>query len=222
MLSTHTDIDSFLNDSCASAYWKDKNGSYRGMNAVFVRVSNAKSPVDVLGKTDRDLLWAEQAPILIKNDQEVIHTGCTKMVLEPVKSFTGDIHYYLSHKTPVRARSGKIMGVLGQSFLIDNGNSIATAIDEVNKFGFSIPESTQKKLAGIESSHKASCLTKRQMECLFYLVKGMTIKQIANTLHLSPKTVEHYLDAVKTKLNCDTRSQLIEKALQLNVIREKL
>lgn len=60
-------------------------------------------------------------------------------------------------------------------------------------------------------------LSKRQSECLYYLTKGMSIKQIAKKVNLSPRTVSHYLDAVKIKLNCTRRSDLIEKVFGMNL-----
>ncbi|WP_019215119.1 response regulator transcription factor [Legionella tunisiensis] len=80
----------------------------------------------------------------------------------------------------------------------------------------------QIQVVGTQPFTRGSHLTKRQMDCLYHLVKGMTIKQIANTLNLSPKTVEHYLDAVKVKLKCRNRAELITVALQMPAIREQL
>lgn len=57
-----------------------------------------------------------------------------------------------------------------------------------------------------------SHLTQRQKDCIFYLTKGMTIKQIAKKLNLAPKTIEHYLKNIRTKLNCKTRAELIIKS----------
>ena len=64
-------------------------------------------------------------------------------------------------------------------------------------------------------------LTNRKVECLYYLVKGMTQKQIASHLHLSPKTIEHYIEQLKQQLNCDSRYELISKALSYQEIRDK-
>lgn len=65
-------------------------------------------------------------------------------------------------------------------------------------------------------------LSKRQIDCLYCLVQGMRIKEIAKSLSISPRTVEHYIDMVKAKLNCNSRFELIEKALKMKIIRERL
>ena len=65
-------------------------------------------------------------------------------------------------------------------------------------------------------------LTKRQTDCLYYLVQGMTVKQIAETMSLSARTVEHYLEAVKSKLQCKKRSELISRALKMKSIKDRL
>lgn len=61
-------------------------------------------------------------------------------------------------------------------------------------------------------------LTKQQTACLKHLAFGFTHKQIAETLGLSAKTVEHYLDTVKVKLKCDSRSELILQAIERGLI----
>jgi DNA-binding CsgD family transcriptional regulator len=53
-------------------------------------------------------------------------------------------------------------------------------------------------------------LSKRQLQCLYYLSRGKTLKEIAKILNLSSKTVEHYLEITKSKLKCSKRSELIE------------
>lgn len=60
-------------------------------------------------------------------------------------------------------------------------------------------------------------LSTRQFECLYYLARGMTMKQIARKMMLSPKTIEHYLAAIKNKMSCSTRYELIEKAISAGI-----
>ncbi len=65
-------------------------------------------------------------------------------------------------------------------------------------------------------------LTQRQADCLFYLTKGLTAKEIAQVIKLSPRTVEDHIERVKVKFHCLSRGDLINKALTLNFIKNKL
>ena len=69
---------------------------------------------------------------------------------------------------------------------------------------------------------KPKLLTDRQLDCLYYLVQGMTIRQIGEVMQLSARTVEHYLEAVKSKLQCKSRAELISAALKMQSIKDRL
>lgn len=65
---------------------------------------------------------------------------------------------------------------------------------------------------------RKSRLSSQQRKCLLYLTQGLTIKGIAAKLKLSPRTVEHYLEAIKIKLNCCNKAELYVKASELGII----
>ena len=54
-------------------------------------------------------------------------------------------------------------------------------------------------------------LSLREEQCVRYLLEGMSNKQIAWQLQLSTRTIEFYLDNVKSKLSCKNKTQLIDK-----------
>ena len=60
-------------------------------------------------------------------------------------------------------------------------------------------------------------LSKREIECAYYLIRGMTAKQIAKIIFLSPRTIEHYIDRIKSKFKCKSRSDLIMSILNTKV-----
>lgn len=74
--------------------------------------------------------------------------------------------------------------------------------------GFSIP---------IQQTSLIS-LSKQQTACLKQFAMGCSYKQIGSNLGLSTRTVEHYLNAVKLKLNSETRSELILQAIERGLI----
>jgi DNA-binding CsgD family transcriptional regulator len=61
--------------------------------------------------------------------------------------------------------------------------------------------------------HHHKNLSDRQLECLFLLMRGKTSKQIAAILELSPRTIETHIEDIKEKFNCQSKSELIEKAI---------
>lgn len=63
-------------------------------------------------------------------------------------------------------------------------------------------------------------LSKREKQCLFYISRGRTIKEIANLLNLSPKTVEDYWESVRIKLNCDIKSELVDRYIQYTLLSD--
>ena len=195
-------------------YWKNKKGIYLGVNDAELKMLGLNSCNDMIGQTDRDMLWRAQAPMLMGNDQEVMSTEHTQTYIESVQRSNGTIVHCLSHKTPLRSRTGKIMGILGFSFSLGHDKQIATACAEMMNI---VPDPGVRnhfQECELRSRIASLGLTQRQADCLYYLIKGMTMKQIARALHLSPRTVEHYLDAIKIKLNCDYRSELIEKVFK--------
>ena len=64
-------------------------------------------------------------------------------------------------------------------------------------------------------SQKASLLSKRERECLIFLLQGKTAKETAANLGLSPRTVESYFENIKKKLECWHKGDLFETALIL-------
>lgn len=58
-----------------------------------------------------------------------------------------------------------------------------------------------------------SKLSKRESECIFYILRGMTTKQMADVMNLSPRTVEGYLLNIRNKLDCKNRYEIISTVL---------
>ncbi len=52
-------------------------------------------------------------------------------------------------------------------------------------------------------------LTKRQLDCLTLLSKGLTAKEIARKLNISFRTVEKHIDAMRERLGCKNRTEIV-------------
>lgn len=54
-------------------------------------------------------------------------------------------------------------------------------------------------------------LTKREADCLFHLIHGQTTKEIARSLNLSPRTIESFINRLKSKTGISNKSLLSQK-----------
>lgn len=61
-------------------------------------------------------------------------------------------------------------------------------------------------------------LTERQTEVLFLLAEGLTYQEIAERMHLSVKTVDHHVSAVRFKLGVSTRADAVAVAERVGII----
>jgi DNA-binding CsgD family transcriptional regulator len=57
-------------------------------------------------------------------------------------------------------------------------------------------------------------LTERELDCLIYTTLGMSAKDIGKKLGLSNRTIESYLQTLKQKLGCHSKSQLLKLIYQ--------
>lgn len=60
-----------------------------------------------------------------------------------------------------------------------------------------------------------SKLSKREMDVAKQMIQGYSANEIALQLSLSKRTVESYIENLKTKLACYSKAELIQKCLDL-------
>lgn len=101
-----------LNNIPAGVFWKDRELRYLGVNAMFRKVSNYDE--DVVGKTDYDFPWVEQAEALRADDKYVMDNNAPKLYyVEPLRNADGKIHYNEVSKVPLVDTNGNVFGVMG-------------------------------------------------------------------------------------------------------------
>lgn len=154
---------------------------------------------DIIGLHIFDIIRETQASHqLIENNKRVLIDNKKMVFFERSTSKNSTEITGLSYKQPLKNNHNKPCGTVGIAFLIDNKESL------------------------FSDGHSEIALSNRQIDCLYYLTKGMTSKQIAQRLQLSPRTVEHHFEAIKEKLNCHSRTDLVEKAHQVTAIKQRI
>lgn len=85
------------------------------------------------------------------------------------------------------------------------------------------PEVTSRVLKVVSSSHGIPsdvALSKREMDVLKCLAKGMTSAQIAKDLFISENTVKTHVRHILEKLEASNRAEAVSRAIHLGVIRQ--
>ena len=63
-------------------------------------------------------------------------------------------------------------------------------------------------------------LTHREAQCMLLFIRGKTVDKVAKCLALSPRTVEYYLNNMKVKLKCRTKSELIGRIMETRFLEK--
>ena len=118
-MNQHTlDMTHLLKILPGSVYWKDREGRYLGCNDYMTQMAGFNSSQEVIGKTDYEMPWREQADALVAIDQTVMRTGIEQNVKEIARRADGALATYLTTKMPLRNDQGDIIGILGMSMEI--------------------------------------------------------------------------------------------------------
>jgi two-component system, NarL family, invasion response regulator UvrY len=73
----------------------------------------------------------------------------------------------------------------------------------------------------VAETASADALTAREFEVLRLVVQGLPLKDIANALGLTPKTVSNHQSAIKQKLGAESAVQLVRIASRLGLVPQQ-
>ena len=114
LLQTQNMLQSVLDTIPARVFWKDLDGVFLGCNRLLAVDGGLDSPEQIIGKTDYDFGWAEQAELYRADDAAVVKSGEPKIGYEePQTTPDGKQIWLRTSKIPLREPNGEIIGVLG-------------------------------------------------------------------------------------------------------------
>src|SRR3990167_5101195 len=96
-------------------YWQDKNNVFLGCNDAQAKSAALKSRKEIVGKTNYDMIWRDQAGELDCINNQVIKEGKAYVVEEHANMALGPA-IFLTEKVPLRNEKQQIIGTLGISF----------------------------------------------------------------------------------------------------------
>jgi len=97
-------------------FWKDRQSVFLGCNQKLAVMAGKKSPDEVVGKTDYDMVWHEEAAIFQAKDRELMDAGQPLYhFMEELQAHDGSRIWLETNKIPLYNESGQIIGILGVS-----------------------------------------------------------------------------------------------------------
>ena len=95
-------------------FWKDRASRFLGCNSPFAKDAGLGSPEEIIGKSDFDMSWRDQADTYRADDLSVMETGIPKIGYEePQTTPAGDRSWLRTSKIPLKDAAGNIIGTLG-------------------------------------------------------------------------------------------------------------
>ncbi len=95
-------------------FWKDRDLRFLGSNTLFAKDAGVGRPEQLIGKTDFDLSWRDNAEIYRVDDQRVIDSDTPSLsVEEPQITPTGERTWIRTSKVPLHDDAGEVFGLLG-------------------------------------------------------------------------------------------------------------
>jgi DNA-binding NarL/FixJ family response regulator len=117
----------------------------------------------------------------------------------------------------------RVLRAGGRGYIMkqEGGKKLMAAIRQVLEGKIYVSEKMSAKVLELFSGHRpgstsspVESLTDREFEIFQLIGKGLTTLQMAQQLHLSPKTIEVHRANVKTKLNLKTAPELLRYAVR--------
>lgn len=173
-----------------------------------------KSPFNIYGKryADFNCKASENAEIYESNDCWVF-THRKKFSFLSFLEFSDGWKLTLGEKSHLVNDEEELLGLIAYWTDITNFSLI-----DLSRFLVNLDAKTHGKVKK-QFVYTIECensnpyrLSQRQLECLFFLLRGKSSKEIGKILNLSPRTIESYIDEIKLKMGCSIKSQVIEKA----------
>jgi DNA-binding NarL/FixJ family response regulator len=176
--------------------------------------SNGKAFLDDLDTELPDVVFMDiEMPVLngIETTQRALEVDPGMRII--ALSMDGEEEYYT-----------KMIGAGARGFIVKNSGireveeAIRSVMEDRNYFSQEILSGLVKNLTRKKKPNREGELTDREMEVLYHICKGLSNKEIADTLFLSKRTVDKHRENLLMKTGSRNTAGLVMYAIQSGII----
>lgn len=187
------------------------------VNQEYCNLVGVQKRDSLIGKTVANLPCdaSECAEIFWKEDKKVIETGKEQRFLNIVKLANNEWKVINLNKKPIYNEDSQLSSILYNitvqydNFMQDFGIKMAKALE------IQVPSMVENQYSICIENSTLDKISKKEGECLFFLIHGKTYKEIAEIQGVAPRTITDHIERLKFKLHCNSKSELISRAIEL-------
>lgn len=203
-MTTFNDLMALTSDVCVI----EQNAKAVYMNDPAVIRSGRASLKDCLGTTIFDVAKAETAHTITAHQKNTLRSKALQILEYDFHCKNDALVYRCLLFSMLWYRENNEYGGMLDLAIVSGRDNLAESLSKLTKLGLLNHTDHFSQLV------KPHQLSKREIQCIESLTKGLTSKQIGLQLNLSPRTVDHYLESCMNKLNVATRAELVAEYLR--------
>ena len=128
-----TALENIISKIPGHIYWQDLNNVFLGCNLQQALDAGLKAPNDIIGKTNYEMPWRDEADNLNRINNQVMTTQKEYSIEEPSTLANGEEAIFLSKKAPLYNQSNEVIGIVGVSIDITEQKKLERELQEKNK-----------------------------------------------------------------------------------------
>ena len=209
--SLDTNVNTLFNQE-VNNYFLDHEGRTLKINDKAALAIGFDSEADSIGRTIQCVADKASGKELLHNSLNTFRNNKMHIVEENQIKLDGTINPYLSIKMPCYNESDQLFGIYGCSIILGKHPLLAS----LNTLSKALPGMNFSSISELYNTPLSQFnLSRRQQECLLLTIRGKTAKEAAKIMGLSYRTIEEYLNNIKIKMNVSSKSEMIDKAVDL-------
>jgi len=200
-------------------FLKDRSHRFILCNQNYANVLGLESYEDIQGLYDSDLPWSQDENELYIQD-DIVVMDSKNAALNIIESQTDDVgaRPIITSKYPILSKNGCSMGVLGIFYYPSEMQRDSVLISQISDRVDDILKLDRKKSYAIKlESNEIVTMSFYEVVTSMYLVLGYSAKMIALHLSKSVRTVEHYVEDLRRKLNVGNKYLLVQVLVRSNL-----
>lgn len=198
-------VDKILPRLSGFVFCKNIDSKFLGASVSIIKAAGFTEAAEIRYKSDHELPWAAFADEYHEYDQLALKG-------EPIEYM---VPFSIADQSRLILHVRKFMlSTPNESFLIGYGQIVACSNKKsslINRDDLSY--FSDKRLFRTIIKNPNYCLSNRESEVLYFLIRGYSAKKIASKLFLGTRTIETHIDHIKRKFDCTTKAELIEAVI---------